>query len=95
MNLYDVLERPVLSEKSNSIREQQGKYTFFVNRKATKVDVKKAVEEAFNVNVVKVTTNVTRGKHRRRGMRISLSRPRKKAVVTLSQGQKLSLFEDQ
>jgi large subunit ribosomal protein L23 len=95
VNLYNVLVRPVLSEKSNSAREAGGKYTFEVNLKSTKEDVQRAVEKIYNVKVSKVQTMVTRGKVRRRGLHVSLDRKCKKAVVTLAAGAKLPLFEDQ
>lgn len=95
MNLYNVLVRPVLSEKSNDAREIGGKYTFEVNLKSTKEDVQRAVEKIYNVKVSKVQTMVTRGKVRRRGMHVSLDSKCKKAVVTLAAGAKLPLFEDQ
>ena len=95
MNIYSTLKRPLLSEKSNEQREQLGQYSFIVDRKASKTDVKKAVEKIFSVNVVKVSTAVTRGKYRRRGNRTYLDATKKKAIVSLSKGQKLDLFEDQ
>jgi large subunit ribosomal protein L23 len=95
MNPFSVLKRPLLSEKSNSLRENFGQYCFEVDRKATKHDIKKAVEMAFSVNVVSVKTNITRGHMKRRGMYYALAKSEKKAMVTLSQNQKLTLFEDQ
>lgn len=95
MNLYSVLKRPVLSEKSNQAREKLQKYTFIVDKKATKDDVKEAVEKIYSVNVVRVATAITRGKEKRRGMRMFLESSKKKAVVTLSEGQSLKIFEDQ
>lgn len=94
MNSFMVLKRPVLSEKSNSLREDLELYTFEIDRKATKLDVKRAVEKAFSVNVVDVNTFIKRGKYRRRGMHYALSQSTKRAIVKLSKGQKLSLFED-
>ena len=62
MNPYSVIMRPALSEKSDVVRENEGKYTFEIRRDATKEDVKAAVEKLFSVNVVKVNTCITRGK---------------------------------
>ncbi len=95
MSYYNILKRPLLSEKSNKAREQQQKYTFIVDLQASKDDVKKAVERVFNVNVVNVNTTILRGKNKRRGMFFTLTKKKKKAFVTLSEGQKLSIFEDQ
>lgn len=93
MNPYSVIMRPALSEKSDVVRENEGKYTFEIRRDATKADVKSAVEKLFSVNVVKVNTCITRGKYRRRGAHVSLGSNKKKAVVTLKQGQKLDIFD--
>lgn len=94
MNPYDVLVKPLLSEKSNSVREAQNKYSFRVAVKATKDDVKKAVEKLYNVKVVGVTTLVNRGKVKRRGNNVTQLSKAKKAVVTLAEGAKIPLFED-
>ncbi len=94
MNPYSVLLKPLLSEKSNRGRENENKYTFLVEPKSSKTDVKKAVEKVFSVSVVGVTTLITRGKVKRRGNNISKLANTKKAVVTLREGEKISLFED-
>ncbi len=94
MNPYSVLLKPLLSEKSNRGRENENKYTFLVEPKSSKTDVKKAVEKVFSVSVVGVTTLITRGKVKRRGNNISKLANTKKAVVTLKEGEKISLFED-
>lgn len=95
MNLYNVLVRPVLSEKSNDVRENAGKYTFEVNLKSTKKDVQRAVEKLYNVKVSGVQTLITRGKIRRRGLHMAMDSKCKKAIVTLAAGATLPLFEDQ
>jgi large subunit ribosomal protein L23 len=94
VNPYSVLLKPLLSEKSNRGRENENKYTFLVEPKSSKTDVKKAVEKVFSVSVVGVTTLITRGKVKRRGNNISKLANTKKAVVTLREGEKISLFED-
>lgn len=95
MNPYSVIVRPILSEKSTLSRENEGKYVFLVRCQASKKDVKSAVEKLFDVKVSSVNTLITRGKSRRRGLHVSLSPKHKKAIITLGEGQKLSLFEDQ
>ena len=95
MQAYDVIVKPILSEKSNEVREAEGKYTFQVKRDATKDDVKKAVSKLWNVDVLKVQTMITRGKIKRRGANLSKPTKTKKAIVTLAEGAKLPLFEDQ
>jgi large subunit ribosomal protein L23 len=94
VNPYNVLVRPLLSEKSNRGRENANKYTFQIHLDATKHDVRKAVEAVFNVSVTGVTTAITRGKMRRRGNNYTKLGNTKKAVITLAEGNKISLFED-
>ena len=94
MNHFDVLKRPLLSEKSNKGRENLNKYSFQVAVDATKDDIRKAVEKIYNVKVETVTTLVTRGKVKRRGNTVYQTARHKKAVVTLPEGAKIGLFED-
>ena len=78
----EVIIRPVVTEKSND-ELQQGKYTFEVNKKATKVDIAKAVEKLFEVKVLKVNTMTVKGKEKRVGYHIGKTSDWKKAVVTI------------
>ena len=78
----EVIIRPVVTEKSND-ELQQGKYTFEVNKKATKVDIAKAVEKLFEVKVLKVNTMTVKGKTKRVGYHIGKTSDWKKAVVTI------------
>ena len=95
MNPFNVLIKPVLSEKSLKARETSQRYTFIVEKQATKADIKQAVQKIFDVEVEAVNTAITRGKVKRRGMELSLGSSKKKAVVTLRPGQKIKMFEDQ
>ena len=95
MNPYSVLLKPLLSEKSNDVRENEGKYSFVVRLDATKKDVKAAMEKLYEVDVVQVRTVVQRGKIRRRGMFLSKPKLKKKAIVTLKEGQTIKIFDDQ
>ncbi len=95
MQPYSVIIKPVLSEKSNNLRENEGKYTFIVKRDATKDAVKKAIAKIWDAKVEKVQTIVVRGKIKRRGTNFSKPVKTKKAIVTLADGAKLPLFEDQ
>jgi large subunit ribosomal protein L23 len=94
VNPYNVIKSPILSEKSTNLRESFKQYAFKVSLDASKDDVKAALRTLYDVDVTKVTTSITRGKVRRRGMKISLSSKTKKAMVTLREGQKLPIFED-
>ena len=78
----DIIVRPVVTEKSND-ELQQGKYTFEVNRKATKVDIAKAVEKLFEVKVLKVNTMNVKGKEKRVGVHQGKTKAWKKAIVTI------------
>ena len=94
MNPYNVLLKPVLSEKSLAHRDNHNKYQFIVDLKSTKQDIKVAVEKLFGVDVCKVHTSILRGKQKRRGQQTYLSHNRKKASVTLKDAQKITLFDD-
>ena len=78
----EVIIRPVITEKSND-EMQAGKYTFEVNKKATKVDIAKAVEKLFEVKVLNVNTMTVKGKEKRVGRSIGKTADWKKAVVTI------------
>ena len=92
MNLYDIIRRPVVTEK-NTMLGEQGKYAFEVATRANKVEIKKAVELAFKVNVVAVNVIHMPGKVRRVGKSHGVTSPWKKAIVTLKPGQKIEIFE--
>lgn len=92
MHLYEVLRRPLITEK-NTILKEQNKYAFEVASTANKHQVKEAVEKAFKVEVAKVNVLMVRGKMRRRGRRQVVSQSWKKAIVTLQPGYKIELFE--
>jgi large subunit ribosomal protein L23 len=94
-NVFGVLKRPVISEKSNQTREELGKYSFLVRLDATKTEIKSAISKVFNVQVTSVRTVVCRGKIKRRGMHLTVPKKFKKAIVTLAEGQKIKIFEDQ
>ena len=92
MNLYEVLRRPLITEKYTAL-QAYGKYAFEVAGKASKPQIKQAVEKAFKVKVTAVNVMTVSGKRRRLGMRELPPRPWKKAVVTLKQGDKIELFK--
>ncbi len=88
--LYDVIKRPVITEKSTMASEQD-KIVFQVCHKATKTDIKEAVEALFKVNVVKVNTLNVEGKLRTFRGRPGKMADVKKAIVTLQKGQKIDI----
>jgi len=92
MHLYEVLRRPLITEKY-TVLQAQGKYAFEVAGEANKPQIKQAVEKAFNVKVAAVNVMIVPGKRRRRGRQQLPAHPWKKAIVTLKPGDKIELFE--
>ena len=92
MDLYEVLRRPLITEKSTTL-QAQGKYVFEVAAEANKPQIKQAVEKAFKVEVTAVNVMTVAGKRRRLGRRQLPAHPWKKAIVTLKEGDKIELFE--
>jgi len=93
----DIIKRPIITEKSYQLMEEN-KYTFEVDRKSNKLEVKLAVQEIFGVKVEKV--NIINVKPKTRRVRLpngmistGLTRNKKKAIVTLAEGQKIADFE--
>ena len=78
----EIIIRPIVTEKSSD-GLQDGKYTFEVSKKATKVDIAKAVEKLFEVKVLKVNTVTVRGKEKRVGVHTGRTSDWKKAIVTI------------
>ena len=78
----DIIIKPIITEKSNS-SIQEGKYTFKVAKKATKVDIKNAVEKLFEVKVLNVNTTTVKGKEKRVGVHQGRTSDWKKAIVTI------------
>jgi large subunit ribosomal protein L23 len=88
---FEVLKRPLLTERSIILKEKENRYSFEVDKRATKGDVRNAVEKTFKVKVKKVCTSVVDGKVRRMG-RYEGKRPDwKKATVTLQEGHKIDV----
>ena len=87
-----VLIEPVLSEKSNQLREE-GKYVFKVDPSATKIQVKEAVRRLFNVNPISCTIMVVGGKPKKQRYKSGYTSTWKKAIVRLPKNEKISLFD--
>ena len=92
MQILETLKRPIINEKSTPLQEKF-KYTFEVDKGASKQQIKEAVEKAFKVNVVKVNVITMPAKWRGPGRRRSQVSPWKKAIVKIKQGQKIEYFE--
>lgn len=88
----DIIIRPVVTEKSMDLLADN-KYTFIVDKRANKTEVKNAIENIFNVKVESVRTMNMKGKPKRMGRFVGRTPARKKAVVTLKSGHKIRIFE--
>jgi large subunit ribosomal protein L23 len=95
MNPYDVIIRPIDTEKTRYQASELSQYTFEVDRRANKIEVKRAIETIYDVDVVAVNVMIVPAKaSSRRGRRRIVRRPVwKKAVITLAEGQRLDVFE--
>jgi large subunit ribosomal protein L23 len=93
MTRFEIIKRPLDTEKLDRMRDRENKFAFEIAMKANKTEVKQAIEQLFKVKVVAVKTAIVRGKFRRIG-RSEGQRPNwKKAIVTLKEGDAISLFE--
>lgn len=92
MQLFEVLRKPLVTEKNTSL-QSQGKYAFEVNSDATKNQVKQAVEKAFKVSVIAVNVMSVRGQEKQVGRKKVSGGQWKKAIVTLKPGDKIQIFE--
>lgn len=95
LHLYDVIRRPVITEKSTAMVDDENKYVFEVDQRANKIQIKEAVEEIFELEgqVVKINTMIMPAKRGRRGRSWYIrSRQWKKAIVTVEEGVSIELF---
>lgn len=94
----EILIKPIISEKAEILSEDLGKYSFIVHRKANKIEIRKAVEDMYNVQVESVNTMVMPAKVKNRTTRSGILQGRvpayKKAVVTLAEGDTIDFFGD-
>jgi large subunit ribosomal protein L23 len=90
---YSIIRKPVVSEKTTLQKELSNTVTFEVDRGANRVDIKRAVEKAFNVKVLSVQTMQVTGKMKRRGRVLGKRRDWKKAMVRLMPGERIEFFE--
>ena len=94
MHIYEILKRPIVTEKTMIATDEQNRVTFEVDLRANKLQVKEAVATAFKVNVVDVHSLMMPAKTARRGKQIRIRQTKwKKAVVTLAPGSSIQLFE--
>ena len=92
MNDYNVIVRPLVTEQGMHFANTKGAYSFEVNKKANKIQIKGAVEKVYGVKVEKVRTAMHKGKPRRRGRTAGMTKSWKKAVVYLKGDGHIDLF---
>ncbi len=94
----EVIIKPILTEKMTDRGEKLNQYGFIVNREANKIEIRKAVEEMYNVVVTEVNTMIYMGKAKRRytkaGLLVGRSNHFKKAIVTLKEGDKIDFYSN-
>ena len=93
MDMYKVIEKPLVTEKGTEMLSEGNWVMFRVNTEANKIQIREAVEKIFSVRVLQVNTQVVRGKSRRFGKTVGHLKGWKKAMVQLKEGEKIEIFE--
>lgn len=93
MNPYDIVKRPLDTEKTNRQKEDYNQFSFEVDRRANRIEIGNAVETLFNVKVDQVRTLQVKGKRKRRGRILGKRKDWKKAVVKLLPGERIDFFD--
>ncbi len=89
MDVREVIKKPLVTERSSEMSEKQNKYSFHVDKRANRIEIRRAVEELFKVKVVRVNTLMVRGKKKRVRYHLGKTPDWKKAFVTLGEGDKI------
>lgn len=92
-NIYNIIQRPLITEKATSQKEKDNKISFVVHPKANKIQIKEAIEKLLEVKVDRVNVMNMEGKKKRMGRFEGKKSDWKKAIVTLREGEKLELIE--
>ena len=92
-NPRDIIFEPVVSEKSYDLVSDFNTYTFVVDRRSNKTEIKQAIERIFDVKVTSVNTMNRQGKRKRTGWTMGKRKDTKRALVTLAAGQTIDVFE--
>ncbi len=90
---YKILRKPMITEKSSTLKDDNNQVVFEVDPKANKSEISKAVEKLFKVTVLSVRTQNRAGKRKRLGRHLGRRKNWKKAIVTLRQGDRVDFFE--
>lgn len=93
MILYDIITRPLITEKTTIQKEEANQYSFEVAKTANRIEIRRAVEKIFNVRVKSVQTIQVKGKTKQRGKITGKRKDWKKAVVALKPGERIDFFE--
>ena len=93
MDVYRILEKPLVTEKGTLMQEQSNRVIFQVKRSANKLQIKEAVQKIFSVTVLDVNTINVKPKDRRFGRHVGKTKAWKKAIVLLKAGDKIDFFE--
>jgi large subunit ribosomal protein L23 len=94
IDIYKIIKRPIITEKTTKLKQQQNSYVFEVDINATKSQVKEAIEKLFNVDVEDVRTIIIKGKLRRYGRYEGYKPDWKKAIVKIKQGQNIKQIDE-
>jgi large subunit ribosomal protein L23 len=96
MKQSDILIKPILSEKANKLSEKQNRYSFVVDKKANKLEIKKAVEQFYGVQVSEVNTIImpskAKAKYTKAGFIVGRKSAKKKAIVTIAEGETIDIY---
>ncbi len=92
-NIYQIIKEPLSTEKTTMQKSDLNKISFKVQKRANKVEIRRAVEAIFNVKVLNIRTINVKGKKRRVGRSVGKTSDWKKAIVTLKPGQNMDIFE--
>ena len=90
---YDIIIRPLITEKTSIQKEDYNQVSFEVDRRANRVEIRRAIENIFNVRVADVRTMQVKGKTKQRGRIVGKRRDWKKAIVNLMPGERIDFFE--
>lgn len=94
MTVYDIIKKPIITEKTELLRREFNKYTFEVATKANKIQIKNAVEAIFGVKVEDVATMNSKPTVKRHGMKLYKTQAKKKAIVKLAEGNTITYFQE-
>ena len=94
LSVNDIIKAPIASEKASLLTEKSNYYSFFVNKKATKSQIKKSIQDFFSVDVVWVRTSIIPGRLKRVGRELTRVSAKKKAYVKLKEGHSIDLTKN-